>query len=128
MTQLDWQRASADEDEEAGAYLEVAAGPDGQICMRESNDPETVVVTTQARWDHVPQGGQGRGVRRLRGGGRGEPQGRADAVEGSRRRRSVGGLEGSATDRCPAVTCRDTQSDHKKIQFNPYAHRPALPP
>ncbi|WP_039938176.1 DUF397 domain-containing protein [Streptomyces himastatinicus] len=56
MTQLDWQRASTDEDEGAGAYLEVAAGPDGQIYMRESNDPETVVVTTQAKWDAFLKG------------------------------------------------------------------------
>lgn len=56
MTQLDWQRASIDEDEGAGAYLEVAAGPDGQIYMRESNDPETVVVTTQAKWDAFLKG------------------------------------------------------------------------
>ncbi|MFD7507578.1 DUF397 domain-containing protein [Streptomyces sp. NPDC059850] len=56
MTQLDWQRASIDEDEEAGAYLEVAAGPDGQIYMRESNDPETVVVTSQAKWEAFLKG------------------------------------------------------------------------
>ncbi|MEU1806692.1 DUF397 domain-containing protein [Streptomyces sp. NPDC019937] len=56
MTQLDWQRASTDEDEEAGAYLEVAAGPDGRIYMRESNDPETVVVTTQAKWEAFLKG------------------------------------------------------------------------
>ncbi|MDT3397255.1 DUF397 domain-containing protein [Streptomyces sp. B1866] len=56
MPQLDWHRASSAGDDEPGPYLEVAAGPDGQIYMRESNDPDTVVVTTRAKWDAFVKG------------------------------------------------------------------------
>ncbi|MET7764677.1 DUF397 domain-containing protein [Streptomyces sp. NPDC005336] len=56
MTQLDWQRASPAEGEEGAAYLEVAAGPDGRIHLRESTDPDTVVVTTQAKWEAFLKG------------------------------------------------------------------------
>ncbi|MDW6061721.1 MULTISPECIES: DUF397 domain-containing protein [unclassified Streptomyces] len=56
MTQLDWQRAATPEDGEQEAYLEVAAGPDGRIYMRESNDPDNIVVTTQAKWEAFIKG------------------------------------------------------------------------
>ncbi|MBI0297778.1 DUF397 domain-containing protein [Streptomyces sp. PRKS01-29] len=54
--ELDWQRAAPADLEEGSAYLEVAVGPDDQILMRESNDPETVVVTTRAKWDAFIKG------------------------------------------------------------------------
>ncbi|AQA13167.1 DUF397 domain-containing protein [Streptomyces samsunensis] len=54
--ELDWQRAAPDDIEEGSAYLEVAVGPDDQILMRESNDPETVVVTTRAKWEAFLKG------------------------------------------------------------------------
>ncbi|MEU4897713.1 DUF397 domain-containing protein [Streptomyces sp. NPDC044780] len=53
---LDWQRAAPADSEEGIAYLEVAVGPDDQILMRESNDPETVVVTTRAKWEAFIKG------------------------------------------------------------------------
>ncbi|MCG0287747.1 DUF397 domain-containing protein [Streptomyces sp. PSAA01] len=54
--ELDWQRAAPDDSEEGHAYLEVAVGPDDQILMRESNDPETVVVTTRTKWEAFIKG------------------------------------------------------------------------
>ncbi|WP_438493764.1 DUF397 domain-containing protein [Streptomyces asiaticus] len=54
--ELDWQRAAPADLPEGAAYLEVAVGPDDQILMRESNDPETVVVTTRAKWDAFIKG------------------------------------------------------------------------
>ncbi|MBP8539681.1 DUF397 domain-containing protein [Streptomyces sp. MK37H] len=54
--ELDWQRAAPADLPEGTAYLEVAVGPDDQILMRESNDPETVVVTTRAKWDAFIKG------------------------------------------------------------------------
>ncbi|MFC0602694.1 DUF397 domain-containing protein [Streptomyces palmae] len=56
MTELDWQRAEPEDGEEDLPYLEVAAGPDGRIYMRESSDPDTVVITTQAKWDAFLKG------------------------------------------------------------------------
>ncbi|AQW52372.1 DUF397 domain-containing protein [Streptomyces violaceusniger] len=54
--ELDWQRAAPADSEEGRAYLEVAEGPDDQIMMRESNDPETVVVTTRTKWEAFIKG------------------------------------------------------------------------
>ncbi|MBB5940125.1 DUF397 domain-containing protein [Streptomyces zagrosensis] len=55
MDQLDWQRAVPD-GEDLPEYLEVAAGPDGRIYMRESRTPDKVVITTQAKWDAFIKG------------------------------------------------------------------------
>ncbi|MET7936263.1 DUF397 domain-containing protein [Streptomyces sp. NPDC005322] len=56
MTQLDWQRAAPADGETGAAHLEVAAGPDGRIHLRESTDPDTVVVTTQTKWEAFIKG------------------------------------------------------------------------
>ncbi|MFF8814123.1 DUF397 domain-containing protein [Streptomyces pactum] len=51
MSELEWLRAEPEDGEELESYLEVAAGPDGMIYMRETSDPDNVVVTTQAKWE-----------------------------------------------------------------------------
>ncbi|MFH8366474.1 DUF397 domain-containing protein [Streptomyces sp. NPDC018031] len=56
MTELDWQRAEPEDGTEPESYLEVAAGPDGRVYMRETRDPDTVVVTTQAKWEAFLKG------------------------------------------------------------------------
>lgn len=55
MEQLDWQRA-VPEGEDPPEYLEVAAGPDGRIYLRESSNRDKVVTTTQAKWTAFLQG------------------------------------------------------------------------
>ncbi|WP_431043567.1 DUF397 domain-containing protein [Streptomyces sp. P1-3] len=55
--ELDWQRPDPLEgDDPNEPYLEVAAGPDGRIYMRESRDPDNIVVTTQAKWEAFLKG------------------------------------------------------------------------
>ncbi|GAA4682400.1 DUF397 domain-containing protein [Streptomyces buecherae] len=55
MNQLDWQRA-VPEGEDPPEFLEVAAGPDGRVYLRESRDRDQVVVTTRAKWDAFIKG------------------------------------------------------------------------
>ncbi|MEU3964546.1 DUF397 domain-containing protein [Streptomyces buecherae] len=55
MNQLDWQRA-VPEGEDPPEFLEVAAGPDDRVYLRESRDRDQVVVTTRAKWDAFIKG------------------------------------------------------------------------
>lgn len=56
IPELEWLRADPEDGEELEAYLEIAAGPDGMIYMRETSDPDTVVVTTPAKWEAFLKG------------------------------------------------------------------------
>ncbi|MCT2592914.1 DUF397 domain-containing protein [Streptomyces sp. N2-109] len=48
MSDLNWIRATDDPDAEC---IEVAAGEGDLVHLRQSDDPENVVTTTQAKWD-----------------------------------------------------------------------------
>jgi hypothetical protein len=49
MSQLAWRKSSYSGGGE-GECLEVAAGPDGLVHFRESDDPRVTAVTTRAIW------------------------------------------------------------------------------
>jgi predicted secreted Zn-dependent protease len=49
MSQLVWQKSSFSGGGE-GECVEVAAGPDGLIHVRESDEPDVIAVTTPAKW------------------------------------------------------------------------------
>jgi hypothetical protein len=47
---LNWIRATDDPDPQAEC-IEIAFGDGDLVYLRQSDDPETVVTTTQAKWD-----------------------------------------------------------------------------
>ncbi|MFF1687058.1 MULTISPECIES: DUF397 domain-containing protein [unclassified Streptomyces] len=49
--QLDWTRAAPEDAEGPGPWIEIAFGPDDLVYLRETSAPETVVTTTQRKWD-----------------------------------------------------------------------------
>ncbi|WP_455357404.1 DUF397 domain-containing protein [Streptomyces sp. SYSU K217416] len=53
---LTWTRAAPDDAEGPGPWIEVAAGPDDLIYIRETSDPQNVVTTTQRKWDAFVKG------------------------------------------------------------------------
>ncbi|MER0246106.1 DUF397 domain-containing protein [Streptomyces sp. HSW2009] len=55
LEQLDWQPA-VPEGENPPEYLEVAAGPDGRIYLRESRNRDEVVITTPPKWEAFIKG------------------------------------------------------------------------
>ncbi|RVU17063.1 DUF397 domain-containing protein [Streptomyces antnestii] len=48
---LTWERAAPEDAEGPGPWIEIAFGPDDLVYLRETSDPETVVTTTQSKWD-----------------------------------------------------------------------------
>ncbi|MGW6015975.1 DUF397 domain-containing protein [Streptomyces sp. NPDC055210] len=50
-TNLTWERAAPPEATGPGPWIELAFGDDELVYIRETSDPETVVTTTQKKWD-----------------------------------------------------------------------------
>ncbi|MFE0174391.1 DUF397 domain-containing protein [Streptomyces sp. NPDC059002] len=48
---LDWIRAAPDDEEGPGPWIEIAFGEGDAVHLRETSDPDTVVTTTQKKWD-----------------------------------------------------------------------------
>ncbi|UNO40558.1 DUF397 domain-containing protein [Streptomyces sp. MST-110588] len=48
-SKLNWQKAT--DDENAEEYIEVAFGDHDDVHLRTNTDPDTIVTTTQAKWD-----------------------------------------------------------------------------
>ncbi|MFE6802605.1 DUF397 domain-containing protein [Streptomyces sp. NPDC057696] len=51
MSDLRWERAAPEGVEGPGPWIEIAFGPDDLVYLRETSAPETVVTTTQRKWD-----------------------------------------------------------------------------
>ncbi|MGW6139812.1 DUF397 domain-containing protein [Streptomyces sp. NPDC055140] len=51
MSDLRWERAAPEGADGPGPWIEIAFGPDGLVHLRETSAPETVVTTTQRKWD-----------------------------------------------------------------------------
>ena len=50
MSRLAWRKSSFSGSDGGQDCIEVAAGDDGLVHVRESDDPGTVAVTTPAKW------------------------------------------------------------------------------
>ncbi|MFS8199166.1 DUF397 domain-containing protein [Streptomyces sp. CWNU-52B] len=50
-TNLTWERAAPPEATGPGPWIELAFGDDELVYIRETSDPDTVVTTTQKKWD-----------------------------------------------------------------------------
>ncbi|MGW7295819.1 DUF397 domain-containing protein [Streptomyces xiamenensis] len=50
MPHLEWQKSTYSSGNPNSDCLEAARGPEGRLYLRESDDPDTVLVTTPARW------------------------------------------------------------------------------
>ncbi|BCL29089.1 DUF397 domain-containing protein [Streptomyces aurantiacus] len=50
-TNLTWERAAPPEATGPGPWIELAFGENDLVYIRETSDPETVVTTTQKKWD-----------------------------------------------------------------------------
>ncbi|MEU5704828.1 DUF397 domain-containing protein [Streptomyces aurantiacus] len=50
-TDLTWERAAPPEATGPGPWIELAFGENELVYIRETSDPETVVTTTQKKWD-----------------------------------------------------------------------------
>jgi hypothetical protein len=53
---LEWVRAAAEGESGPGPWIEVAAGAGDLIHLRETSDPDTVVTTTQVKWEAFVKG------------------------------------------------------------------------
>ncbi|MER7200548.1 DUF397 domain-containing protein [Streptomyces sp. CB01635] len=51
MSDLRWERAAPEGADGPGPWIEIAFGPDDLVHLRETSAPETVVTTTQRKWD-----------------------------------------------------------------------------
>ncbi|MEU8570179.1 DUF397 domain-containing protein [Streptomyces pathocidini] len=56
MSDHEWRKSSFSGADGQGDCLEVTAGEDGLIYIRESDDPDVVAVTTPAKWDAFVKG------------------------------------------------------------------------
>lgn len=50
MSDVEWQKSSYSSGNPNQDCLEAARSPAGRLYLRESDDPDTVLVTTPARW------------------------------------------------------------------------------
>ncbi|MEU9900908.1 DUF397 domain-containing protein [Streptomyces phaeochromogenes] len=50
-TNLTWERAAPPEATGPGPWIELAFGDNDLVYIRETSDPDTVVTTTQKKWD-----------------------------------------------------------------------------
>ncbi|MFI9464734.1 DUF397 domain-containing protein [Streptomyces xiamenensis] len=50
MPHLKWQKSTYSSGNPNSDCLEAARSPEGHLYLRESDDPDTVLVTTPARW------------------------------------------------------------------------------
>nr|WSZ96576.1 DUF397 domain-containing protein [Streptomyces sp. NBC_00857] len=55
-TGLNWVRAAGEGDTGPGPWIEVAAGSGDLVHLRETSAPDTVVTTTQVKWDAFMKG------------------------------------------------------------------------
>ena len=79
-TNLTWERAAPPEATGPGPWIELAFGDNDLVYIRETSDPETVVTTTQKKWDAFVLGVQAgefdhfvEGVEEAEGLGGGQP-------------------------------------------------------
>ncbi|MEV0262602.1 DUF397 domain-containing protein [Streptomyces sp. NPDC050617] len=50
MPERQWQKSSFSGGSVNGECVEVAVGLDGQICVRESDDPDVVMAASRSTW------------------------------------------------------------------------------
>ena len=55
---LAWIRAAPEDAEGPGPWIEIAFGAGDLVHLRETNDPATVVTTTQSKWEAFTKGVQ----------------------------------------------------------------------
>ncbi|MEV7087532.1 DUF397 domain-containing protein [Streptomyces sp. NPDC093085] len=53
---LEWVRAAPEGDDGEGPWIEVAAGADDLVHLRETSDPDNIVTTTQVKWEAFVKG------------------------------------------------------------------------
>jgi len=77
---LTWERAAPPEATGPGPWIELAFGDNDLVYIRETSDPDTVVTTTQKKWDAFVLGVQAgefdhfvEGVEGMEGMGDGSP-------------------------------------------------------
>jgi hypothetical protein len=58
LDDLDWQRAAPEDANGPGPWIEIAFGDGDLVYLRETSAPDTVVTTTQAKWEAFARGVQ----------------------------------------------------------------------